>query len=276
MNITTDTWITHLHAEGKANRTIKDRRIILRRLETDLGYPALEANTLDLARWLGRDDLAPVTRSVYHSILSAFYRWAVLNGHRPDNPMAPIKAARRPKRHPRPIAPAEFQRLIDNANCEMRAMLILAGYAGLRVAEIARFHGRDLDVHTGMLQVRGKGGATLSIPAHPVIIAHAAKMPSGFWFPSQRAKHVGGQCVSERIRLFMLRNGVNATPHALRHTFATGLLEAGADLRVVQELMRHATLSTTAIYTAITDDRKRDAIERLGQTDGDPEPTAAA
>ena len=267
MKITIDTWITHLHAEGKANRTIKDRRIVLRRLETDLGYPAIEANTLDLARWLGRDDLAAVTRSVYHSILSAFYRWAVLNGHRTDNPMAPIKAARRPKRHPRPIAPGEFRRLLASADDEMLAMLILAGYAGLRVAEIARFHGRDLDIHTGMLEVRGKGGATLSIPAHPALTAHATKMPSGYWFPSQRAKHVGGQCVSERIRLYMLRNGVNATPHALRHTFATGLLEAGADLLVVQELMRHATLSTTAIYTAITDDRKREAIARLGCED---------
>ncbi|MEY1677222.1 tyrosine-type recombinase/integrase [Gordonia sp. ABKF26] len=267
MTITIDTWITHLHAEGKANRTIKDRRIVLQRLETDLGYPVIEANTLDLARWLGRDDLAPVTRSVYHSILTGFYRWAVLNGYRTDNPMASIKAARRPKRHPRPIAPAEFRRLVGNADRDMLAMLILAGYAGLRVAEIARFHGRDLDIHTGMLEVRGKGGATLSIPAHPVIIAHAALMPSGYWFPSQRAKHLGGQCVSERIRLFMLRNGVNATPHALRHTFATGLLEAGADLRVVQELMRHATLSTTAIYTAITDDRKREAVNRLHDED---------
>ena len=272
MEITIDTWITHLHAEGKANRTIKDRRIILHRLETDLGYPVLDANTLDLARWLGRDDLAAVTRSVYHSILTGFYRWAVLNGHRADNPMTPIKAARRPKRHPRPIAAAEYRRLLANADDQTRAMLILAGYAGLRVAEIARFHGRDLDVHTGMLEVRGKGGATLSIPAHPALIEHAAKMPLGYWFPSQRAKHVGGQWVSERIRLYMLRNRVNATPHALRHTFATGLLEAGADLRVVQELMRHATLSTTAIYTAITDDRKREAIERLGHEDD----TAAA
>lgn len=267
MTTTTDTWITHLHAEGKANRTIKDRRIVLHRLEADLGYPAIDANTLDLARWLGRNDLAAVTRSVYHSILSAFYRWAVLNGHRADNPMTPIKAARRPKRHPRPIAPNQFEALLANADREMLAMLLLAGYAGLRVAEIARFHGRDIDVHTGMLEVRGKGGATLSIPAHPALIAHAALMPTGYWFPSQRAKHLGGQCVSERLRLYMLRNGVNATPHALRHTFATGLLESGADLRVVQELMRHATLSTTAIYTAITDQRKREAIERLGRTD---------
>lgn len=261
----TDTWITHLHAEGKSTRTIKDRRTTLRRLEHDLGYPLIEANTLDLARWLGREELAMVTRSVYHSILNAFFRWAELNGHRTDNPMAPIKAARRPKRHPRPIAPDQFLALVaaTDDDPQMRAMLLLAGRAGLRVAEVARFRGRDLDAHAGMLEVRGKGGATLSIPAHPELVAHAAKMPPGYWFPSQRAHHVGGQCVSERLRLFMLRHGVNATPHALRHTFATELLHTGADLRTVQELMRHATLSTTAIYTAITDARKREAIERL-------------
>lgn len=265
MTITIETWITHLHAEGKANRTIKDRRIVLQRLEFDLGYPVIEANTLDLARWLGRDDLSPVTRSVYHSILTGFYRWAVLNGHRNDNPMDPIKAARRPKRHPRPIPAAAFRTLVTHADRDMRAMLLLAGCAGLRVAEIARFHGRDLDPRAGTLEVRGgKGGGTFTLPAHPDLLAHATQMPTGYWFPSQRGRHIGGRAVSERMRVYMLRHGINATPHALRHTFATRLLETGADLRVVQELMRHATLSTTAIYTEITDGRKREAIHRLG------------
>lgn len=259
-----DTWITHLHAEGKSNRTCKDRRTTLRRLERDLGYPVIDANTLDLARWLGRPEITQVTRSVYHSILNAFYRWAVLTGHRSDNPMMSIKAARRPKRHPRPIAPARFHRLVADADDDrIRAMLLLGARAGLRVAEIARFRGHDIDADTGMIEVRGKGGATLQVPAHPDLIVHATKMPAGYWFPSQRAKHYGAQWISTTMRLYMLQHGVNATPHALRHTFATELLETGADLRVVQELMRHATLSTTAIYTAITDDRKRDAIQRL-------------
>lgn len=146
----------------------------------------------------------------------------------------------------------------------MRAMLLLASRAGLRVAEIARFHGRDIDPYAGTLEVRGKGGTTYTIPAHPDILAHATRMPTGYWFPSQRGEHIGGRVVSERMRLYMLRHGINATPHALRHTFATQLLEGGADLRVVQELMRHSSLTATAIYTAITDDRKREAILRLG------------
>lgn len=147
----------------------------------------------------------------------------------------------------------------------MKAMILLAALAGFRVAEIARFHSRQFDIAGRMIEVTGKGGNTFMIPAHPDLIAHAKKMPNGYWFPSQRARHIGGRTVSQRMHLHILRCGVQSKPHALRHTFATQLLEQGADLRVVQELMRHASPATTAIYTAITDTRKREAIERLSR-----------
>lgn len=257
-------WSVRMYAEGLSKRTVKDRVYTMRRLERDLATPALVATTPQLAEWLARDDIATVTRSVYHSHLRAFYRYTQSAGHRADNPMAPIRAARRPKRHPRPISVAQYETLRDTADPAMRAMIMLAALAGLRVAEIARFHSRQLDASTGLIEITGKGGSTFLIPAHPDLVAHSRRMPAGYWFPSQRARHIGGRTVSERMRLFMLRHGVQATPHALRHTFATQLLERGADLRVVQELMRHATVATTANYTAITDVRKREAILRIG------------
>ncbi|QOC56054.1 tyrosine integrase [Gordonia phage Clown] len=268
-----DSWTTRMYAEGLSKRTVTSRVYTLRRIQNDLGKPALSATTHELAQWLARDDIALVTRSVYHTHMRAYYRFTQSEGLRLDDPMTAIRAPKRPKRHPRPVSIDRFHHLVDSANRdrEMKAMILLAGYAGLRVSEIARFHSRQLDPHGGIIEVTGKGGSTFMIPAHPDLIAHARRMPRGYWFPSQRARHLGGRTISQRMRLYMLRHGVQGTPHALRHTFATQLLERGADLRVVQELMRHATVATTANYTAITDQRKRDAIRSLGVD----EPSAA-
>lgn len=258
------TWATRQYAEGKSKRTVTSRIWTLRKLERDLATPALAASTAQLAEWLARDDIAQVTRSVYHGHLKAFYMYARDAGLVEENPLAPIRAARRPKRYPRPVDADLVAEAIREADTvELRAMLTLATYAGLRVAEIARFHSRQLDTRARTIEVTGKGGSTHILPAHPAILAIARQMPVGYWFVSQRAAHLGGRTVSQRMRLHMLRCGITGTPHALRHTFATQLLDRGADLRVVQELMRHQSPATTAIYTAITDARKREAVERL-------------
>ncbi|MDF3280942.1 tyrosine-type recombinase/integrase [Gordonia sp. N1V] len=258
-------WIATLRAEGKSNRTIRERRTIMRRFERDAGTPALAATTEQIADWLGRDDLATVTKSAYHSVMKNFYAWCLLSQLREDHPMATIRAARRPRRQPRPITRKQFDRLVDGAAGDrvMLAMILLHGLAGLRVHEIARFQSRHLDVEGRTIEVTGKGGATYVLPAHPMIVEIARWMPRGYWFPSQRARHLGGRTVTERIHLHMLRCKVPGTPHCLRHFYGTQLVESGADLRVVQELMRHSSLATTAIYTAVSDVRKREAIERL-------------
>lgn len=141
---------------------------------------------------------------------------------------------------------------------------LAAGYQGLRVSEIARMHSRLIDVDARTILTYGKGGTELINPVHPRVLAHARKMPRGVWFPSQRGKHLGGRTVSQRIRLHMIKNRVGGTPHSLRHYFCTELVERGADLRVVQDLARHANLSTTAGYVATNDNRKRAALEMLG------------
>jgi integrase/recombinase XerD len=259
-------WETLMYAEGKAKRTVKDRAIVIRRLERDLATPALAATTHQIAEWLARPELAAVTRSVYHSILSTFYAFAVGRGLRPDNPVDGIRAAKRPRRQPRPITRVQFDRLLESADSDMRAMLLLGGLAGLRVHEIARFRGRHIDPEARTLDVTGKGGAMYVLPAHDAIIRHAGSMPNGYWFPSPHGRHVGGRTVSERIRLHMIRNRVPGTPHCLRHFYGTELVNGGADLRVAQELLRHSSLQTTAIYVQASDSRKRDAIDRLGLT----------
>lgn len=251
-------------AGGLARRTIAERIRTLSRIETELRCPILAADQFQLADWIAAGAVGPATRAAWHSMLSAFYRWALLSGLRPDNPMERIPAARRPKRAPRPISDAAFRRLLAAApDLELTAMLVLGGLQGLRVSEIARMHGGLIDHDARTLRIRGKGGHEVVVPAHRKVLALARRMPRGFWFPSQRQAHLGGRAVSQKIRLHMIRCRVQGTPHSLRHYFCTELVERGADLRVVQELARHSQLSTTAIYVAATDARQRLALDML-------------
>lgn len=258
-------WRTSMIAGGLARRTISDRIRTLARFESEMRTPVLSANVVQISDWIGaRPDISASTRSAYHSMLSAFFRWACLVELRQDNPMDKIKAAKRPRRSPRPVSNMAFHRLLESSpSDEMTAMLLLAGFQGFRVHEIAKMHSAQIGMDTHTILVRGKGDAEYVLPAHPAIIEHARRMPRGYWFPSQRARHIGGRTVSQRMRLHMIKCRVTGTPHCLRHYFGSELVERGADLRVVQELMRHSMLSTTAVYVATTDTRKRRALELL-------------
>lgn len=262
---TIDQWRSHMIAAGLSRRTIRERIRTIHRIETDLRQPILAADHFQLADWVAHGDVTAGTRASWHSTLTAFYRWATVVGLRDDNPMDRIPAARRPKRAPRPISDTAFRRLLtESPDDALTAMLLLGGYQGLRVSEIARMHSNLIDPDAKTLRIRGKGGHELVVPIHRRVLAHARKMPRGFWFPSQRQPHLGGRTVSQRIRLHMIRHHVRGTAHSLRHYFCTELVERGADLRVVQELARHSQLSTTAIYVAATDTRQRIALEMIG------------
>jgi len=92
----------------------------------------------------------PATRAAWHSMLSAFYRWAAMCGLRADNPMTALRPPRRPKRSPRPIADAAFRRLLAASPDDgMTAMLLLGGFQGMRVSEIARRRGDTIDHEAG-------------------------------------------------------------------------------------------------------------------------------
>jgi site-specific recombinase XerD len=267
MSLTSSTlnqWRSHMIAAGLSTRTINERIRTVARIECDLRCPALVADQFQLTDWISHGDVLPGTRAAWHSTLSAFFAWATTSGLRQDNPMQQIKAAKRPKRAPRPISDTSFRRLLtESSDHDLTAMLLLAGCQGLRVSEIARMHGGLIDNDAKTLRVRGKGGHELVVPIHRRVLAHAKKMPRGYWFSSQRSSHLGGKTVSQRIRLHMIRCRVAGTAHSLRHYFCTELVERGADLRVVQELARHSQLSTTAIYVAVTDSRQRAALEML-------------
>lgn len=151
-------------------------------------------------------------------------------------------------------------------------MILLGRYQGFRASEIAAVHGHDLDLDAHTIEVLGKGGKLSVLPLHPVIERIAASMPcDGYWFPARKTQvgHIHSRSVSDLMTRAKKRAGITnpkLTGHSLRHAYGTDLVRAGVDLRTVQELMRHESLATTQIYTAIDDAQLRAGIDRLPAT----------
>lgn len=266
---TSNLWRGHMEARSLSDATVNERLRVVAQLGVDNGTAPKLLTVAQIVAWLACGAWSASTRATYHGYLRAFYSWLQAQELRLDNPMVKIAAPRTPKRRPRPVADSHLDRLLDTRmHRKTRAMILLAALQGLRVHEIAKFRGQDIDTVAGTLHVIGKGGSDYLLPLHPLVAELAADMPSrGYWFPSNsRAAmqgHVHAKSVTDVIKATMRRAGVPGTPHSLRHWFGTTLVDSGADLRTVQELLRHASLATTQIYTQVSDRRRSEAIGRL-------------
>ncbi|WP_268988616.1 tyrosine-type recombinase/integrase [Rhodococcoides fascians] len=181
-----------------------------------------------------------------------------------------MPAPRTPRRRPRPIDDQHMNRLLaTRMHLKTRAMILLAALEGFRVHEIAKVKGEDFDLIAGILHVVGKGGVVDELPLHPLVAEVAAQMPRrGYWFPANSRAVAPGTCVrsksvSDVIAGVMRRAEIPGTPHALRHWFGTTLVDSGVDLRTAQELLRHASLATTQIYTQVSSKRRVEGINKL-------------
>ena len=256
----------HLRGAGRSERWIEESLWTLGRLEQSAGKPVDACTAMDVSRFLAGMRLTAGSRATYFRQLNGFYRWWSAQGGRFVTALLP--RPREPVHEPRPISSAELRRLLElRMHRRTRVMILLAAFAGLRVHEIAQFRGEHINLDRNTIRVTGKGGRTDTLPLHPLLAGAAATMPRrGIWFPAnstRRGEHVHRRSVSDIIVQAMRRADINATPHALRHWFATALLESGCDVRTVQTLMRHAGLATTARYMAVTDARRVEGIALL-------------
>lgn len=262
---TLDEWRQWQQAQGLSARTITERAATMRHLEHEAGVDLLRIEPGHIIEYCSRPSLAPASRASYHATIRAFYDWALRTGRVSADPSEQTPRPKRPKSQPRPVQTQHVSALLRTVNRRRtRMMVILAAYAGLRVHEIAKFRGEDLDRIGGTLTVTGKGGKTALIPAHELILEEAQNWPvRGYWFPAYNgAPHVSPRAVSASIRRAMDRAGFSGQPHQLRHYYATELLEHGVDVRVVRDLMRHESIATTEIYTQVS---LRRMIEGLAQ-----------
>ena len=150
------------------------------------------------------------------------------------------------------------------------AILELFYSTGLRLAELAALEVRDLENLSDTLRVVGKGSKERLVPigshAMKAIEAYrqAAKVTDGPLFVSKLRKRLSTRSINSLLKKYLRHSDIpfNITPHKLRHSFATHLLDAGADLRSVQALLGHSSLSTTQIYTHVTKERLREAYDQ--------------
>ncbi|WP_235852773.1 tyrosine-type recombinase/integrase [Mycobacterium interjectum] len=261
-----DAWEIYMRGAGRSERTVRDGVAVMRRLERESGKDCTEIRAVDVSRFLASSQLRAGSRASYFGSIHAFFKWwAQQGGHHATVALPRPKA---PKGSPRPVSDSGLRELLEmRMHHRTRVMILLAALAGLRVHEIAKFRGEDIDLDARTLRVTGKGGRTDSLPVHPMLVAAALTMPArGWWFPANSRRpgdHVHGKSVSDIIGNAMRRAGVPGTPHGLRHSFGSNLVASGADLRTAQTLLRHANLQTTAIYVQVADGKRVEAIDRL-------------
>ncbi len=235
---------------------------------------------------LAADGRAASTAARRLSCLRQFFDFLCVEGVRGDDPTAGIASPRRPRPLPRVLGEEEVERLLAEARriegpegARLVAMLELLYATGMRVSELVALPyaaaARDVEV----LVIRGKGGRERLVPLTPAarealtayrplrahFIAEGDRSPWLFPSSSARRGHITRQRFGQLLKELALRCGLDprsVSPHVLRHAFATHLLANGADLRSVQQLLGHADISTTQIYTHVLDERLRALVAR--------------
>ncbi|MEX1006117.1 MAG: tyrosine recombinase [Acidimicrobiia bacterium] len=229
-----------------------------------------------IRRWLAQLDTRGYARTSVarkSSSVRAFYEDALRRGLVAANPAGGLHRPKTPARLPQALRPAAVASVLDALTGESpvelrdRALLEVLYATGMRVSEVAHLTVREAEGRE-TLRTRGKGGrdriVPLGVPAQRAVAEwiargrpHLMAVPTDDLWIGQR----GGSLDERGIRRVVGRR-LGTHPHAIRHSFATHLLEGGADLRVVQELLGHVDLATTQIYTHITNDHLRRTYER--------------
>ena len=245
----------------------------------------MQATTEELERWLAEmraAGLAPSTAARRVAAVRSFFRHQMLLGARHDNPAAALQLPRRARTLPRTLSPSEAERLIEAASgttprsMRDRALVELMYGAGLRVSEATGLHRRSVDLDDRIVRALGKGSKERIVPlGRPAVEALRRYIAMGRPHLDRRTRPElflnarGGPLTRAGAFLILRRLAEKAGleplrvhPHLLRHSFATHLLEGGADLRSVQEMLGHADLSTTELYTHVSDRRRRELYFR--------------
>lgn len=255
-----DDYCLALAGAGRASSTIHLRRYHLLRFARANPEPSLVTPD-DVARWLaGR---SPETAKSWRASLHGYWLWAIRSKLTDVDPTVPLLPIRVPRSVPRPCPPAVAKLAMMHTDPDTALMIELGCWAGLRRAEIANLHSRDLIGQ--QLRVTGKGGHVRLVPIQASVAAQIAARGPGWIFPGRWGGPIKPDTVGRKIKRAL---GPGWSAHTLRHGYATAAYSTGHDIRAVQELLGHASPSTTARYVAVDDESRRTAAAAAWQAYG--------
>jgi len=287
-DVLSDQFIHHLRVEkGLAKNTIESYSRDLLRYVAFLekrALPPLKASQIDIMDYVsslaGSLSIRSIARNL--SSLKAFYRFLVSDGKIQTNPARLISNPKLPRRLPGVLSGEEVERLLAAPDAQTsrgmrdRAMLELLYASGLRVSELVGLRVAGINLEAGWVRTLGKGSKERMVPmgskAQQSLKEYLAysrpsllkKRNSPCLFVTSRAKPMSRQAFWKIIKRCGGRAGISKeiSPHSLRHSFASHLLEHGADLRSVQIMLGHSDISTTQIYTHVTRERLKQIHEK--------------
>jgi integrase/recombinase XerD len=264
---------THQRAANLSEKTIRNRSELLATVARVTRRGPDVVTHEELLGVLGRPHprtgqrLAAGTMQSERSYLQAFFRWLKKTKRRKDNPAKELPKIKVPRRRPRPLRVDQIEAMLDcGIYGRTRDIITIGALSGLRIGEIVKIRGEDIDpVGMSIRSVR-KGALDHLLPLHPVLLEMIERYPrAGWWFPSpypnekfpEGGGHILMASASDRVSKAIRAAGVTdrrITGHSLRHYLATTLLRDGVSIRVVQEILGHASLATTQLYADVTDE----------------------
>jgi integrase/recombinase XerD len=278
-------FLTYLQVEkGLARLSLESYRRDLNRLQTwanKCGKHIADLTRADLRKWiasLSREGLAPASIARAVSATRGFFKFLMLDGHIKTHPAEDLDTPQRFSYLPKFLTEDEIDRLLAAPDVSTeegirdRAVLEIMYATGLRVSELVGLKQTDIDLLAGLVVCHGKGNKERRVPLGKSAIhwlQQYAAVKAGYGKQSapnvflHRGRPFTRQLAWSMIKRQAEKAGIkNVSPHTLRHSFATHLLQHGADSRSVQALLGHSDISTTQIYTHITDLHLRSAYDR--------------
>lgn len=246
-----DQWLDWLRIErGRSANTLATYARTLRSLPGD--DPAtLDRDAIE-AWWRSRASGSVASRNNELSAVRGFYRWCVRFEHRTDDPTVRIDLLKRPTRVSRFVGKDDLAKLLNTLPPDLRRAVALGAYGGLRVAEAASLHWRDVNRETRRMVVRGKGDKERSI-GYSVTLLDLILPDTGGYVVTGTDEAVNAHALQKRVNKAIRDAGVDATFHKLRHRYGFKSAEAGIPATSIARAMGHASLSTTMGYIAAVD-----------------------
>lgn len=231
----------------------------------------LKVTPMDSKKYLEKLNLSPKSQAHTITVLNSFYLFLINESVIKTNPFAQIHQPKLPKYLPEYLTEEEIDKILDinlNNSYDYRniAMLETLYATGMRVSELVNLEMVNLDLENALVRIMGKGSKERIIPLTDIAIKrlqiyikdHRPQLlnnkNSNYVFISRNQKNISRQAFFKMIKTICQSKGINKniSPHTIRHSFATHLLAHGADLRIIQELLGHEDISTTQIYTHLT------------------------